>query len=236
MPGSLAAAFTHSGVAPGRGPCSTSARARARWTPRPGYPPLRRVWRRGERGCRRANRPGADFYRQALFPVIRPGLMAQQGRPFTRSFAFRRLRCPGVFILQACRYRCTDCQAGGGSADVTPRAGFESEYHGGRSDNGGNRADPFPIDVPSARLGDRPHGPGHGRLCSPGLRRSLVSCHAFRLPQPLNRPAPAASVPRDEVPRHHPVRVTEDPGWTDVMDLKPQTLETVKHHLNPPSA
>ena len=60
----------------------------------------------------------------------------------------------------------------------------------------------------------------------------MVTC---RLPISKRLPTPTI-VPRDEVPRHHPVRVTEDPGWSDVMDLKPQTLETVKHHLNPPSA
>src|SRR4029077_1834086 len=56
-----------------------------------------------------------------------------------------------------------------------PRADLESVDHGNCPYYRADRTDPSPVDVLSARLGDRLHGLGDGRPRLPGLLRRLVS-------------------------------------------------------------
>jgi hypothetical protein len=91
-------------------------------------------------------------------------------------------RRPCVFIFKTCRCLCGNYKYDDESVDVAPPTGIESVYHGDSTDNGCSRADLSPVDIHSARLGDRPHEPGDRRLPLPVLRRGLVNCHAFRPP------------------------------------------------------
>jgi len=50
------------------------------------------------------------------------------------------------------------------------------------SDNGASHTDLCPVDIHSARLGDRPHDPGDPWLSRLILCRGLVNCHVFSLP------------------------------------------------------
>ena len=117
---------------------------------------------------------------------------------------FWRWWCPGVSSLEKSRCSCANRQRHGGSVQVTPRAGFESVNHGDCPDNGADRTDLSPVDVRSARLGDRLHGPGECRLRLPGLLRRLVSCHPLR-PSSATASPPAVMVERPRA-RHVPSR------------------------------